>query len=97
MVVIKKELDQTNICYSKYTKDQGAAERLCKSLTNTEVDSHSQPVVLNGGVGKGTEGAGGFCSLIGEATVSLTRLPRACIDWTNNKRIHMEGPMALTT
>ena len=48
-------------------------ERLCQSLTNTEVDAeHGVP---DGGIGEGTEGAEGVCSSMGEATVSTSQTP----------------------
>ena len=51
--------------------------------------------VNNGGVKEGTERAGGFCSPMEAATVSIGQTPRAPGDWTTNQRIHIEGPMAL--
>jgi hypothetical protein len=52
--------------------------------------------VPDGGVGEGTEGAGGGgCSPMGGATVSTSRPPRTPGDWTINQRVHMEGRIAL--
>jgi hypothetical protein len=50
------------------------------------------------GGGEGTEGAEGICSPMDGATVSASQNPhthRAPRNWTTNKKVHMEGPMAL--
>ena len=53
--------------------------------------------VPNGGVGEGTEGAEGFTAPWREQQYQLARPLGASGVWTTNQKIHMEGPMALTT
>jgi hypothetical protein len=56
---------------------QMSPEKLCQSLTNTEVVANSQPLggVPNGGAGGGTEGAEGVCSPMEGATVLTGQTP----------------------
>jgi hypothetical protein len=53
--------------------------------------------VLDGRVGKRTEGSEGVCSPMEGATVSTGQTPEAPRDWTTNQSAHMEEPMAQAT
>jgi hypothetical protein len=70
-------------------------ERLCQTLTNTEVEVRSHNhwtghCVHSGGVLEGIEVVEEVCSPIGGATVSSGQSPRAFGDWTTNQSKHGE-------
>jgi hypothetical protein len=46
---------------------------------------------------KGRKELRGYAAPCGETTVLTGQTPRAPRDWTNNQRLHMEGPMVLAT
>jgi hypothetical protein len=70
-------------------------ERLCHSLTNTEDETHRQPLDLAHGspmeeMEKGLKKLKGFAFLWREQQSQQARYPRAPGDWTTNQRIHVE-------
>jgi hypothetical protein len=74
---------------------QLSLEKICQTLTNTEMDACSQPLDWalgpQGGGRERTKGTQGVCNPEEEQLYQITRAPR---DWTTNQRVYMEWPMA---
>ena len=63
-------------------------------LTANHWTKHGIP---NAGVGEGAEGAEGFCSPMGRATVSTGQNPWSCWGLDPQPKVDMERPMAPAT